>query len=130
MNTNLTHKTLTEFAPTLIDRIQSVIQSNNESELRIVSETFSDLQMFIHSYGQYAHFNLRIQNPIDYIKPTTLGLPTHLSGFEHPKINKFIYDFNDIIPAINLQVTDFNREFYDSSANEVIYQNRVKIKFE
>lgn len=120
---------ITELPVVVKERLNSIIQSKDESELRLISKTFSDLHLFVNSYGQYVNFSVKISNPIKYIKPDTLGLPTKLTGFEHPKINKLIYDTNKMVDSVTIQPNDFTIEFYDSLDNTVLYYTRLKINF-
>lgn len=129
MNTTESCPRITEFSPDIIDRLHTIIQSHDESEICVISKTFSDIELFVNSYGQYVNFSVRITKPIHYIKPQFIGLPKNISNFEHPKLNKLIYDINTVIDNIQLQPENLKFEFYDQSENSVIYHCRTKLSF-
>lgn len=125
MQTTNINQYITEIPEELVSRISKVLNTDSETELKIESQTYSDLELFIFATAKKLHFNFRISNPSKYIKPSYIGLPEIIRQFEHPKITKFIYDLNLIYTTGSLSGEDFELEFHDWDKKQAIYSCHV-----
>jgi hypothetical protein len=127
-------QTVTEISTAVVNRVQQLLEkypNTEETAFNIQSLTFNNLQFYLNMYDDILYVNFLIKKPIKYIKPETIGLPQTVSGFEHGKLNKFIWDLNEItsqFTTTEITTEIMTRERYDPKTQQALYTTRVTIK--